>query len=162
MWAHPGKKLLFMGSEFAQWSEFAHDATPHWICSTRPRTGVQRLVRDLNRAYAAEPALHALDCDAAGFAWLIGDDRDNSVLAFARRDDSGRVVVAICNFTPVPRSGYRVGLPAPGQWRELMNTDAAVYGGTNAGNDGAVWAGMPAHGQPWSATLHLPPLATPG
>lgn len=162
MWAHPGKKLLFMGSEFAQWSEFAHDATPHWDLLDAPaHRGVQRLVRDLNRAYAAEPALHALDCHAAGFSWLIGDDRDNSVFAFARRDDAGRLVVAVCNFTPVPRSGYRLGLPAPGQWRELMNTDAASYGGTNAGNDGAVWAeAVPAHGEAWSATLRLPPLAT--
>ncbi|UEP32427.1 MULTISPECIES: 1,4-alpha-glucan branching protein GlgB [unclassified Burkholderia] len=162
MWAHPGKKLLFMGSEFAQWAEFAHDATPHWDLLDAPaHRGVQRLVRDLNRAYAAEPALHALDCHAAGFSWLIGDDRDNSVFAFARRDDTGRLVVAISNFTPVPRPGYRVGLPAPGHWRELMNTDAAVYGGTNAGNDGAVWTEeVPSHGESWSATLRLPPLAT--
>ncbi|MCM3089398.1 1,4-alpha-glucan branching enzyme, partial [Bhargavaea ginsengi] len=104
MWAHPGKKLLFMGSEFAQWSEFAHDATPHWDwLDARAQRGVQRLVRDLNRACAAEPALHALDWHAAGFSWLIGDDRDNSVFAFARRDDAGRLVVADCNFTPVPR-----------------------------------------------------------
>ena len=162
MWAHPGKKLLFMGSEFAQWAEFAHDATPHWDLLDAPaHRGVQRLVRDLNRVYAAEPALHALDCHAEGFAWLIGDDRDNSVFAFARRDDVGRLVVSVSNFTPVPRAGYRIGLPAPGQWRELMNTDAAVYGGTNAGNDGAVWAeAVPAHGESWSATLRLPPLAT--
>ncbi|OXI64490.1 1,4-alpha-glucan branching enzyme [Burkholderia sp. AU28863] len=162
MWAHPGKKLLFMGSEFAQWAEFAHDATPHWDLLDAPaHRGVQRLVRDLNRTYAAEPALHALDCHAAGFSWLIGDDRDNSVFAFARRDDAGHLVVAVCNFTPVPRAGYRLGLPAPGHWRELMNTDAASYGGTNAGNDGAVWAeAVPAHGETWSATLRLPPLAT--
>ncbi|MCA8505267.1 1,4-alpha-glucan branching protein GlgB [Burkholderia multivorans] len=162
MWAHPGKKLLFMGSELAQWAEFAHDGTPHWDLLDAPaHRGVQRLVRDLNRTYAAQPALHALDCDAAGFAWLIGDDRDNSVFAFARRDDAGHTVVAVCNFTPVPRTGYRVGLPAPGAWRELMNTDAAVYGGTNAGNDGAVSAeDVPAHGEAWSATLRLPPLAT--
>ncbi|MBU9204063.1 1,4-alpha-glucan branching protein GlgB [Burkholderia multivorans] len=162
MWAHPGKKLLFMGSELAQWAEFAHDGTPHWDLLDAPaHRGVQRLVRDLNRTYAAQPALHALDCDAAGFAWLIGDDRDNSVFAFARRDDAGHTIVAVCNFTPVPRTGYRVGLPAPGAWRELMNTDAAVYGGTNAGNDGAVWAeDVPAHGEAWSATLRLPPLAT--
>ncbi|KVC58999.1 1,4-alpha-glucan branching protein GlgB [Burkholderia stagnalis] len=162
MWAHPGKKLLFMGGEFAQWAEFAHDATPHWDLLDAPaHRGVQRLVRDLNRAYAAEPALHSLDCHAAGFAWLIGDDHLNNVFAFARRDDAGRVAVAVCNFSPVLRHGYRLGLPAPGRWSEFLNTDAAIYGGANAGNDGSVWAeDVPAHGEAWSATLRLPPLAT--
>ncbi|CAN0626619.1 1,4-alpha-glucan branching enzyme [Burkholderia multivorans] len=162
MWAHPGKKLLFMGGEFAQWAEFQHDQMPHWDLLDAPaHRGVQRLVRDLNRAYASEPALHAFDCRPAGFAWLVGDDRDNSVFAFARRDGAGRVVVAVSNFTPVPRSGYRLGLPAPGRWGELMNTDAALYGGTNAGNNGVVWAEpVPAHGERWSAALCLPPLAT--
>lgn len=162
MWAHPGKKLLFMGGEFAQWAEFAHDESPDWeLLDTPAHRGVQRLVRDLNQTYATEPALHALDCDAEGFTWLIGDDCDNNVFAFVRRDDAGRMIVAVCNFAPVVRTDYRLGLPAPGRWREFVNTDAAVYGGSNVGNDGAAWADhAPAHGMAWSATLRLPPLAT--
>lgn len=162
MWAHPGKKLLFMGGEFAQWGEFAHDATPQWDLLDAPaHRGVQRLVRDLNRLHAAEPALHALDDRPAGFAWLVGDDRNNSVFAFVRRDDAGRMLVAVCNFTPVPRTDYRLGLPAPGRWAEVLNTDGAAYGGTDAGNGGALQADeIPAHGERWSAALRLPPLAT--
>lgn len=122
---------------------------------------MQRLVRDLNRLHAAEPALHALDDRPAGFAWLVGDDRNNSVFAFVRRDDAGRMLVAVCNFTPVPRTDYRLGLPAPGRWAEVLNTDGAAYGGTDAGNGGALQADeIPAHGERWSAALRLPPLAT--
>jgi 1,4-alpha-glucan branching enzyme len=162
MWAHPGKKLLFMGGEFAQPGEFSHDGQPPWDLLDAPaHRGVQRLVRDLNRLSAAEPALYRLDSRPEGFGWLVGDDASNSVYAFQRRDDSGRVLVAICNFTPVPREGYRVGLPAGGRWTELLNTDSAAYGGTNSGNGGAVQAqDVPAHGQSWSAELRLPPLAT--
>ncbi|MBI0330135.1 1,4-alpha-glucan branching protein GlgB [Burkholderia plantarii] len=162
MWAHPGKKLLFMGGEFAQPGEFAHDAQPPWELLDSPaHRGVQRLVRDLNRQLAAEPALHRLDASPEGFGWLIGDDAANSVYAFIRRDGDGRLLVAVCNFTPVPRDGYRVGLPAAGRWTELLNTDSAAYGGSNRGNDGAVFAEeAPLHGQRWSASLRLPPLAT--
>ncbi|AOJ08118.1 1,4-alpha-glucan branching protein GlgB [Burkholderia mayonis] len=162
MWCHPGKKLLFMGGEFAQPDEFDHDRALHWALLDDPaHRGMQRLVRDLNLLYAAEPALHRLDGEPGGFEWLIGDDRDNSVFAFARHDGAGRTIVAICNFTPVPRERYRVGLPAGGGWIEALNTDGAAYGGSNAGNGGTVRAdATPAHGRAYSAALLLPPLAT--
>ncbi|TAL99662.1 MAG: 1,4-alpha-glucan branching protein GlgB [Paraburkholderia sp.] len=162
MWAHPGKKLLFMGGEFAQWAEFDHDGTPQWALLDDPlHRGVQKLVRDLNRLYGAEPALYALDAEPGGFEWLVGDDRDNSVLAWRRVDGAGREIVAVCNFTPVPRHGYRIGMPQPGQWEEVLNTDAAWYGGSNMGNGGVVWTQpVASHGKPQSAALVLPPLGT--
>ena len=160
MWAHPGKKLLFMGSEFAQWAEFAHDATPHWDLLDAPAHRGARLVRDLNRTYAAEPALHALDCHAAGFSWLIGDDRDNSVFAFARRDDAGP-------------GGRRLQLHAgaarelsrrPARARTVARTDEhrcrAVRRHQRRQRRRRVAEAVPAHGEAWSATLRLPPLAT--
>ena len=162
MWAHPGKKLMFMGGEFAQMAEFDHDKSPHWHLLDDPlHHGVQKLVRDLNRLYAEEPALHALDSDPAGFGWLVGDDADNSVFAFRRTDGQGREVIAISNFTPVPRIGYRLGMPRAGRWVEVLNTDAGFYGGSNVGNGGLIHTeDIASHGRPQSAALILPPLAT--
>jgi 1,4-alpha-glucan branching enzyme len=163
MWAHPGKKLMFMGCEIAQWHEWNHDAEIDWPSLGDPsHAGIQRLVRDLNRVYRAEPALHVRDGDSAGFRWLIGDDRANSVFAFLRQgDDAAKPVLVVCNMTPAPRHHYRVGVPRAGLWREIANTDSAFYGGSNVGNDGAVHtADSPVHGEPHSLELTLPPLAT--
>jgi 1,4-alpha-glucan branching enzyme len=163
MWAHPGKKLLFMGGELAQEREWSHDRELDWDLLADPcHRGVQRLVADLNRAYRAEPALHRGDCEATGFHWIVGDDAANSVFAFLRTGgDDDPPVLAVCNFTPVPRSGYRLGAPRLGRWREILNTDASVYGGSDLGNLGAVTAQeVPSHGQPYSLELTLPPLAT--
>jgi 1,4-alpha-glucan branching enzyme len=166
MWGHPGKKLLFMGQEFAQRSEWNHDAPLPWSrLGDEPHAGVQRLVGDLNRLYAQHPALHRLDCEAAGFEWLQVDDREQSVLAWARHDGSGSSVLVVCNFTPVPRHGYRLAVPggpsAPRAWKEGLNTDSAYYGGSNQGNMGSV---LPVHavaaaGHAQSISLSLPPLA---
>ncbi|MGH8161473.1 MAG: alpha amylase C-terminal domain-containing protein, partial [Gammaproteobacteria bacterium] len=163
MWAHPGKKLLFMGSEFAQRREWNHDTSLDWhLLDELPHRGVHNLVRDLNRCYSERPALHRLDCEAAGFEWLVADDADQSVFAFLRRGEEGDPsVLVVSNFTPVPRHGYRIGVPRDGHWRELMNTDAAVYGGSNLGNAGGVETeAVAAHGQAHSLSLTLPPLAT--
>ncbi len=168
MWTHPGKKLLFMGCEFGQTTEWNHDASPDWSLLDDPRhRGVQRLVRDLNRVYGGEPALHRKDSEPDGFCWVIGDDSANSVFAFLRKesDDAAPVLVAI-NMTPVRRDHYRIGVPATGSgrssaWIEILNTDAAVYGGSDAGNHGNITAQAHAsHGQPQSLVLTLPPLST--
>jgi 1,4-alpha-glucan branching enzyme len=162
MWGHPGKKLLFMGCEFALRTEWNHDASPTWDLLDDPRhRGVQRLVRDLNRLYRSEPALHELDASPAGFEWLIGDDSDNSVFALIRKS-AQRQVLVITNLTPVARHDYRVGLPGKGaRWREMLNTDAAVYTGSGMGNSGAVTTqNIPSHGHAVSAVLTLPPLST--
>jgi 1,4-alpha-glucan branching enzyme len=140
MFAHPGKKLMFMGQEFAQDTEWNHDIGLPWHLTDRPEhAGVQRLVRDLNTLYRGTPALHQLDCDAAGFEWLVTDDANNSVFAWLRkgRDPSQRCVV-IVNFTPQVLRDYRVRVPFAGTWREVLNSDAAIYGGSNVGNAGAV------------------------
>ncbi len=160
MWTHPGKKLLFMGSEFGQWREWNHDRELDWFLLEEPdHRGAQHLVRDLNRLYRTEPALHQLDSDPRGFQWLIGDDRGNSVLAWLRRDAEGHPLLVIGNFTPVVREGYRVGVPQEGRWQEIFNSDAACYGGSNVGNGGGILAeGTPAHGEQYSLQLTLPPL----
>lgn len=161
MYGQPGKKLLFMGGEFAQRREWDHDTSLDWHLLSDPRhRGVQRWVQDLNRVYRAEPALHQLDCAPEGFEWVVPDDREQSVLVFLRKDRSGRMVLVACNFTPVPRSPYRVGVPQPGFWRELLNSDAHTYGGSGWGNYGGVHAQpLPSHGRPYSVDLTLPPLA---
>ena len=162
MWGHPGKKLLFMGQEFAQPHEWNHNAQLDWAAAERPEhAGVARLVRDLNTLYRGEPALHARDADPDGFAWLDVDAADLSVYAWARFGGPADAPVAVAvNFTPVERTGYRIGLPRPGRWREALNTDAGLYGGGNRGNLGGVTADGPAHkDQPHSATLTLPPLS---
>jgi len=163
MWAHPGKKLLFMGGEIAQWGEWNHDAEIDWPLLQYPaHAGVQRLVRDLNKVYRAEPALHARDAEGSGFRWLIGDDRANSVFAFLRFGGAGtKPVLVLCNMTPAPRHDYHVGVPLAGLWREIANTDSRFYGGTDMGNGGAVHTvDSPAHGERQSLRLTLPPLAT--
>ncbi|MCR0983044.1 1,4-alpha-glucan branching protein GlgB [Roseomonas populi] len=162
MWTHPGKKLLFMGGEIAQPTEWNHDSQLPWHLLDDPRhRGVQALVRDLNRAYRELPALHRRDADPAGFSWVIGDDQGNSVYAFLRYEEGAAPVLVVCNLTPVPRDGYRIGVPRGGWWREVLNTDAGEYGGSNLGNGGGVDAGgEPAHGHPASLVLTLPPLST--
>ncbi len=163
MWAHPGKKLLFMGNEIAQESEWSHDAEVEWARLSDPaHAGVQRLVRDLNRLYAGESALHSLDTEASGFRWVIGDDRANSVFGFLRLGTGDAPpVLALSNMTPVPRPGYRVGVPRPGAWREIFNSDSELYGGSNLGNAGEVRATLvPMHGMDQSLDLILPPLST--
>ena len=161
MWGFPGKKLLFMGCEFGQRAEWNHDAQLDWAALEDPRhAGLQALVRDLNRAYRDTPALHRRDCEAAGFAW-IANDPPTSTLAFARfgADDDAPALV-ICNFTPVERPGVRIGVPRPGRWDEIINTDAAAYGGGNRGNCGAVTStDLPRDGHDQSVTLTLPPLS---
>jgi len=163
MWGHPGKKLLFMGGEFAQEREWNHDESLDWHLLSEPLyKGMQALIRDLNRAYRSIPALHEKDCEASGFEWLVADDRDNSVIAWARHgDEENSLAIVVSNFTPVPREGYRIGVPLAGHYREAVNTDAAIYGGSNMGNLGRVATeASPSHGHPFSLTLTIPPLAT--
>ena len=163
MWGHPGKKLLFMGSEFGQTAEWNFDQSLDWhLLQYDIHRGVQDLIRDLNGVYKATPALHARDCEPEGFRWVVADDHANSVLAWLRFGEAGDApVLVVSNFTPVPRDNYRVGLPFPGLWQEIVNTDAGRYGGSNIGNLGGVTArAEPSHGLPASAEVVLPPLAT--
>ncbi|MBX3271537.1 MAG: 1,4-alpha-glucan branching protein GlgB [Sandaracinaceae bacterium] len=162
MYSQPGKKLLFMGSEIAQWREWSHDVSLDWHLLEEPaHEGVRRLVADLNRAYTAEPALHARDTEASGFEWIDGSDAEQSVLAYARKGEDGHPpVVVVVNFTPVVRHDFRVGVWAGGAWTEILNTDSEIYGGSGVGNLGrAVAEEVPAHGRPRSLRLSLPPLA---
>jgi len=163
MFAHPGKKLLFMGCEFAQPQEWNHDGELSWSLLQQPEhRGVQRLVRDLNHFYRQTPALYERDAEAAGFEWLTHDDASHSVYAFLRRGrDPKTAVLVVCNFTPTAHEHYRVGVPGPGTARECLNTDAACYGGSNVGNESAARAAeaQPAQGRAWSISLRLPPLA---
>ena len=162
MFAHPGKKLLFMGCEFAQEKEWNHDSSLDWHLLDQPNhKGVQSLVRDLNQLYGATPALHERDCEAEGFKWLIGGDTENSVFAFARLGAHGGLAVAASNFTPVPRTNYRIGVPKPGFYKEAVNSDAGAYGGSNLGNIGGAHSeNVGAHGEDQSIVLTLPPLST--
>ncbi|MDO8881593.1 1,4-alpha-glucan branching protein GlgB, partial [Pseudotabrizicola sp.] len=161
MWAHPGKKLLFMGCEFAQGAEWNHNQSLDWHQLENPaHSGMQALVRDLNRVYRETPALHVNDTRPEGFEWIESNDAEASVYAWVRKGAAGDpLVVALVNMTPVDRQ-YRVGLPSGGQWTELLNTDAAAYGGGNRGNLGGVTAEeVQCHGRPWSALVTVPPLS---
>ena len=162
MFAQPGKKLLFQGAEVAQVPEWSYTTSVEWHLQDVPRhQGIERLIADLNRVYAAEPALHQRDVDARGFEWIDADDAYNSVLSFSRRghDESVNIVVA-CNFTPLPRVNYRLGVNSPGVYREILNSDAKEYGGSGMGNLGMAEATpVPWHGRPHSLNITLPPLA---
>ena len=163
MWAYPGKKLLFMGQEFAQWKEWNFAQSLDWhLLDGEPHKGMQSLVRDLNKLHSSVTALHARDCEPEGFEWLLADERQTSVLAWARHDgEGGSVVAAVSNFTSVPRENYVLPLTQDGEWREAMNTDAANYWGSGLGNAGKIIANNgPSHNKPASARITLPPLAT--
>ncbi|CAI4033764.1 1,4-alpha-glucan branching enzyme [Nitrospira tepida] len=162
MFAQPAKKLLFMGGEFGQWSEWAHDGELEWqLLKEAPHAGLRQWVADLNRAYGAEPALHERDLDPAGFEWIDCHDAEASVISLLRKGKStDDLVVVVCNFTPVPRLNYRIGVPRGGRWREILNSDARIYGGSGWGNQGAVDAvPVPLHGRSHSLTLTLPALS---
>jgi 1,4-alpha-glucan branching enzyme len=159
MFGHPGKKLLFMGSEFGQEAEWRHDHSLDWhLLQDRSHAGIQALVRDLNNLYRSLPALHELDCEAEGFEWLVMHDADRGIFAWLRkgREVKDRCLVVV-NFTPEVYRDYRVQVPFSGTWREILNTDAAIYGGTNIGNAGAVKALE--HGMVPEVRLAIPPLA---
>jgi len=163
MWAHPGKKLLFMGSEFGQWQEWNFENSLEWAALDAPNhKGVQRFVQDLNQLYQKEPALYENDFEQSGFQWIDASDTDNSVLSFIRKaTSSNEFVVIVTNFTPVPWDGYRVGVPEPGYYKEILNSDSEYYWGSNVGNDGGqVTDSISMHGHPQSLSLILPPLAT--
>jgi 1,4-alpha-glucan branching enzyme len=151
-----------MGGEFGQWSEWNHDTSLEWhLLEHAPHRGLQRWVRDLNTALRGEPALYELDCEPGGFAWIDCNDNEQSTLCYLRRAASSReLVVVACNFTPVLRGGFRIGVPYGGRWRELLNSDATLYGGSGQGNLGGMDAEPRAwHGQSHSIAITLPPLA---
>jgi 1,4-alpha-glucan branching enzyme len=163
MWGHPGKKLLFMGGEFGQWQEWNFNTSLEWAALEAPNhQGVQRFVQDLNRLYQNEPALYEDDFAESGFEWIDASDTDNSILSYIRKaKSSDEFLVIVTNFTPVPRVGYRIGVPKPGYYREILNSDSAYYWGSNVGNDGGqATEAIPVHGRPQSLALTLPPLAT--
>jgi 1,4-alpha-glucan branching enzyme len=161
MYGHPGKKLLFMGSEFGQWWEWNHDRSLDWHLLDDPdHAAIRRFVQALNWHYAAEPALHEVDFTPEGFRWIDANDNENSVVSIVRyaRDPSDFLVM-LFNFTPVPRREYRVGVPAAGWYAEILNSDAAAYGGSNVGNDGGLGTEpVPSHGFQQSLRLTVPPL----
>jgi 1,4-alpha-glucan branching enzyme len=163
MWAHPGKKLIFMGGEFGQEREWDHDRSLDWHLLDDPmHAGLKQLMSDMNRAYKKNPALWELDHEPEGFQWIDANDADNNVISFYRTDKARKkYLVCISNLSPVPRSGFRVGLPTGGSFREVLNTDAESYGGTNVGNMGKAKAEKtPWHGLDHSAMVTLPPLGT--
>jgi 1,4-alpha-glucan branching enzyme len=163
MWGYPGKKLLFMGQEFAMWNEWNEAKSLDWhLLGEADHLGMQYLIRDLNRAYRDVPALYARDCEPGGFEWLVVDDTENSVFAWLRLSGGDAPPVAVVsNFTPSPRESYNLPLPRAGRWRELINTDAADYGGSGWGNLGGIEAQAPgSRGRPATARVTLPPLAT--
>jgi 1,4-alpha-glucan branching enzyme len=162
MYAHPGKKLMFMGSEFGHGREWDADQSLDWHLLDEPlHAGIRRFVQDLNTTYRAEPALYEIDFDGAGFSWIDCNDSENSVVSLIRRGKDGRSpVIAVMNFTPVQRDGYRIGVPQAGAYLELLNSDAEVYGGANVGNGGVVFTEpVAAHGYPQSLRLILPALS---
>ncbi len=163
MWTHPGKKLLFMGGEFAQRQEWNHDLSLDWhLLEDDRHVGVQKLIRDLNRIYRELPALHQLDCDEQGFEWIEMENRDQSILAYLRKGQADTApVLVVVNLTPAVYPDYRLGVPRSGRYRECLNTDSEHYGGSNMGNVGSLQAhAEPFGGQPCQLTLCIPPLAT--
>jgi 1,4-alpha-glucan branching enzyme len=161
MFAQPGKKLLFMGGEFGQWREWSHDTSLDWhLLQYPPHAGLKRWVRDLNTFYRGEPAIHVFDCDLAGFEWVDANDAENSVLSLLRKSRLPQdTLVVVCNFTPVPRHNYQVGVPRGGRWEEVLNSDAPMYGGSGQGNFGGVTAApVGRHGRPYLLTITVPPL----
>jgi 1,4-alpha-glucan branching enzyme len=162
MWTHPGKKLLFMGGEFGQQREWTHEGQLDWyLCEHPAHQGIARMVKQLNALYRAEPALHQIDFTPEGFEWIVADDTVASVIAFLRKAHDGSTLLVACNFTPVPREHYQVGVPHPGHWQEVLNSDATEYGGSGWGNLGGVHAqAQPRHGKPHTLSLTLPPLST--
>jgi len=163
MWAHPGKKLLFMGGEFGQRREWTHDGELEWwVCDLEGHAGLQRLVSQLNRVYRGAPALYQQDFTPAGFEWVVADDAERSVFAFVRKACDGHPpLLVVSNLTPVPRTNYVLGVPQGGYWRELINTDAVEFGGSGWGNLGGVEsAPVRSHGRMQSVCITLPPLST--
>ena len=163
MWARCGKKILFMGGEFGQWREWNHDQSLDWhLLGEGDHRGVQNLIRDLNRIYRREPALWDADHEPGGFRWIDANNADENIISFIRISPStGRKLVCVCNFSPVLRTGYRIGVPASGLYLEILNTDSNLYGGSNQGNGGAVMAEqVPWHGLQNSLSLTLPPLGS--
>jgi 1,4-alpha-glucan branching enzyme len=162
MYGHPGKNMLFMGGEFGQWWEWNHDDSLQWhLCQYEPHLGLQRYVHDLNWLYRNEPALYEVDYDWTGFQWIDIHDAENSVISFLRKaKDPNNQIVCVCNFTPVLRHGYRIGVPFLSRYRELLNSDAHIYGGSNLGNGGGVVAEpIGSHGFANSISITLPPLS---
>jgi 1,4-alpha-glucan branching enzyme len=161
MYAHPGKKLLFMGSEIGDWNEWSHDRALPWeLLQFDNHRKLQDYVRALNALYHANPAMYEVDFSYTGFEWVDFHDVEGSIISFLRRAGDGRFILFVCNFTPVPRWRYRVGAPDPGFYREVLNSDSDLFGGSNMGNAGGVMAeAVPAHGRPHSISITIPPLA---
>ena len=157
----PGKKLLFMGGEFAQWHEWSHEGSIDWhLLQHAPHAGIERLIGDLNALYRGRPALHQRDCVPEGFEWIDASDAATSVVSYLRKADGAPPMLVVANLTPVVRRNYRVGVPTDGRWQEVLNTDAERYGGSGQGNLGGVEAApMPWHGRPASLNISLPPLS---
>jgi 1,4-alpha-glucan branching enzyme len=162
MYAQPAKKLLFMGGEFGQWREWAHDESLEWhLLAYAPHQGVQRWVTELNHLYRSEPALHQVEFEPAGFEWVDCNDSEASIVSLIRKGrNADDIILVACNFTPVVRANYMVGVPQAGFWREVLNSDAEHYGGSGQGNMGGVEASpVRMHGRPFSLTITVPPLA---
>ncbi|MBT8148565.1 MAG: alpha amylase C-terminal domain-containing protein, partial [Gammaproteobacteria bacterium] len=163
MWTHPGKKLLFMGGEIAQHDEWNHDQSIDWhLLEFAPHAGMQQLVKDLNHCYRSVPALHQLDCEGQGFAWLDAGNAEHSILSYLRfGHDREQPVLVVVNLTPATHTSASFGVPLPGHYRECLNTDSEMYGGSNRGNVGGVDASdEPLHGQSHRVSITVPPLAT--
>ena len=162
MWTHPGKKLLFMGQEFAQPSEWSESRDlDWWLLDHHPHRGMQQLVSDMNKLYVENPSLWELDHDHAGFQWIDGGNADQNILSFLRFDAAGNPIAVVVNFAGHPYHNFRLGLPKPGVWKEIMNTDAEIYGGSGVGNFGGVQTQEhQSHGRPYSAEITVPPLGS--
>jgi 1,4-alpha-glucan branching enzyme len=161
MYGHPGKKLMFMGCEFGQWREWTHDESLDWhLCAYPNHQGLKRLVQDLNTLMRHQPAMSHFDADWRGFEWVdCNDAHANTILFLRRSENAADTLLFACNFSPVPRQGYRVGVPEGGCWEEILNTDASLYGGSNCGNAGGIEArDYATHGRPATLELTLPPL----